>query len=550
MDLIRTKWLVSCLSLLSCAVASGEIAVHDDWVQAGRVTLEGDAWGARVDKGGDALVVSSRGQFMRVRPFAAGEAGAGELAACEVVSTDSAAEAEVRAVFAAGGNETAARFRFTSYGTLRVTPGAGMEGVYIECPMQVGVLPGRQLEDALYRPEEYPGLERLHVPSENWFLGLVRGNGAMVACAWPEGGQTVALLLEDEGSARLAKTIAIAMDGKDLYLELIAAPGIWHKEKLELASLEKDATLDWKRPFNATYKTQLLMRAESDARRTFHSRDGQGRQWRPEIGSFKMPLWFDGDRALMHLGKRIPPRGSAIIYPMDDGGSTLMGFLRRTPIAEMIAERNKERGLPEGPGHATNVGFNACWGTYLLRHTVYAFGVQEREKEFLSEHIGYLSDRVAMTQIRNATYTAFIDRMEDTLGVWLEAEKRPNARAYLERMAQHLDRVGEGHRQQMDMYGYNTPEAHVAHAGRNAARLKELFETPGPEAFPECYDLVDEFNRLSWGHSEDTGMRFSMLTRPWAQDAAAGCADNPEVLEYARAIRAGLRDALNGAAGW
>jgi len=70
------------------------------------------------------------------------------------------------------------------------------------------------------------------------------------------------------------------------------------------------------------------------------------------------------------------------------------------------------------------------------------------------------------------------------------------------------------------------------------------------EGDPECAQLVDEFNRMSWGHYESTGMRFCMLTRAWALDAALGCGGNAATVEYAEAIRAAIRDILRCAPGW
>ena len=94
------------------------------------------------------------------------------------------------------------------------------------------------------------------------------------------------------------------------------------------------------------------------------------------------------------------------------------------------------------------------------------------------------------------------------------------------------------------------PGPKMAHGDRNAERLKAIVSTPGTELALECQNLVHECNRLSWGHDEATGMRFSMSGRAWAQDAALACADAPGAVEYAQAIRAAIRDALNGAPLW
>jgi len=214
-------------------------------------------------------------------------------------------------------------------------------------------------------------------------------------------------------------------------------------------------------------------------------------------------------------------------------------------------QRNERAALPHGPRDAPNVGFVACGGTQLMRRTIFALGVQKREKEFLTEYADFLADYVAIVQKRHAAFFSFIDKTREKLNDWMENQRdNPEVRDYLEQMMEQADRTEEGLQRKMELFGDNTPQAHMAHADRAAERLKELLDTGGPEVFPECEELIDTFNRLAWGHAESAGMRFSMLAREWAQKAASACSDNPEALEYARTIRAAIRDALNGAPPW
>jgi len=347
------------------------------------------------------------------------------------------------------------------------------------------------------------------------------------------------------------EALKIVLDGKDLYLEVLAGPAIWHKEKLQLGYLERDVVIEWEKPFPATYKTQLLLKGETTTARTFVFRNRPNLQWRPEMGQCAWPVWFEGDRACLRLGKKIPPRGEAIIFPMADGDKSLSGFLRRTPLAGIISSRNERAELPQGPRNAPNVGFVACGGTGVMRNTIFALGLQKREKEFLTEYADFLADYATIVQTRHAGFFRSIDETRKKLVAWIEKqENNPEVHEYLDQMSAQADRVEEGLRRKMELYGANTPEAHIAHADRAADRLKELLDTGDPEVFPECEELIDTLNVLAWGHAETAGMRFSMLTREWAQKAALACADNPAACEYARDIRASIRDALNGAPPW
>jgi len=91
----------------------------------------------------------------------------------------------------------------------------------------------------------------------------------------------------------------------------LRAAGIWHKENLPPALLEKEVAIDWKRPFPAKWKTQL---SEAGVKTTFTFRASKGEIWRGVPGSYNYPVWFEEDRALFHLSKKVPPKGAAIIY--------------------------------------------------------------------------------------------------------------------------------------------------------------------------------------------------------------------------------------------
>jgi hypothetical protein len=541
------------LLVLICVpfIGHGEITVRDNWAAAGELSINGAAWSAVFRKDTPALTLTSDGQGVRIVPFTNTGSEPDEIVSYEVTGKDAPDQAEVRVMFSARGQHFESWFHFTGKGTVRITPGAAMAGLYVRSPIAVGILPGIRLEDVLYIPEKYPNLHEIHVPAENWFAGLLQGHDGIVVCAWPAGRQTVSLLPETKASNRVFGALKIALDGKEIFLEVLAGPGIWHNESLQAGYLEKTVEIDWKRPFPATYKTQIPLRAETTTPRTFLFQKKPNVQYRPEVGGCAWPVWFEGERPFLHLSKKIPPRGEAIMYPMENGEKTLMGFIHRTPVADIIVPQNERSALPHGPREAPNVGFVACGGTKVIRRTIFALGLQKREKEFLCEYADFLADYVAIVQKRNAAYFRFIDELRRQLDGWT---KDPNGasevRAYLGRMMDQADQTETGLRRKMEMYGENTPEQHIAHADRAAKRLRELLDTDDPEVYPECEELMDIFNRLAWAHAEVTGMRFSMLARQWAQQAAYGCVDVPGAVAYARAVRSAIRTALNGAPPW
>ncbi len=530
--------------LLLCAGA-----VHGQTSPGDPFELEGEGWKAVLTPGESFVNLESGGCEVRIHPLNAAGEQVGGLAAFQLTQTNP--ESTTLSIeFRAAEESWQASFRFEPMGTVCITPGEGAAGVRLAGAIDVGVLPGKRLEDVLYFPESHPDSDLLYLPNEGWFAGLLKGEGGILAAAWPEGSASVKLHLGGEGEERRIAAVDVSFEGKELYLELLTAPGIWHREQLQLEDLAKDVASEWKRPFPATYKTQLPLRAETQTPRTFTVAGSRHNKWMPEVGSFTWPVWFHDDRLHFYLSKRIPPKGAAVFFPMENGDKTIMGFLHRTPLAKAFEARSAGRGLPGTPKDAVNVGYNACAGTWLLRRTLYVKGVQNREREFLAEHTDYLVCYVARIQARNKAYEGFMDHIEDTLRGWREEQPAPEILGYLGLMEEQLSTLREGHERKMALFGGKTPEDHNTRADQNAARLKELLQTPGPELYAECFELVDQFNRMSWGHSEDTGMRFNMLAREWALAAATECASLPEALPYAVTVRNALRDVLNGALGY
>ncbi|HOZ50113.1 MAG TPA: hypothetical protein PLO37_26290 [Candidatus Hydrogenedentes bacterium] len=532
-------WAVVGLALLSTAASA--VTIHDAWARAGGVQVDGDGWDAAFARGASSVAFSKGDYVVGVAPLSRSGQTAGALESCQRRDDHS-----VCATFASEDGPVDLTFVFEDYGTVAVSTSSPDGGVAVACRAAIGIMPGYRLEDVLYAPAAFPDCAEVYVPVENWFAALLEGEGGMLACAWDGEGQGMVLDRADDAFSR----IRLALNGETLHFELLVAPGLWHLEPLALDYLEKDIAIDWQRPFPAVYRTQLPLHGESTTWRTFLFWDHAGEQWRPETGAHVYPAYFDGDRAHLCLSKRIPPKGDAVIYPYEDGAVTLLGFLYRTPVAERIVARGAGRPFAPGPRGAPNVGFNACWGTWLLRRTVYTYGLQASDTEFLREHGAFLTDYVAQIQQRNRGYFDDLAAMRTKLDSWLMDEQSGDVRAFLDAMVAHADDVEEGHRNKVRLYDEDSPEEHIAHANRNLARLEELLGIEGDEAWPEFQQLLDEFNRMAWGNNESTGMRFSMLMRAWAQDAAVGCADLPEAVDYARAIRADVRQALNSDSGW
>ncbi len=532
-----------CAALM--ATAGAQVSVEDAWTERGDVLVRGTVGQVAIRRGDAGVLFERDGQRAVIMPL---EFESPER--CEVTE-QSVGSAKVMVTFGGDGASTEMGLTFGNHGVLRIVPGSGMAGVRFRCPIDVGVLPGVRLEDVLYRAGDFPECDKVYVPTENWFAGLLAGYGGILVCAWTGGNRDLTFVASGEGDARLFGEAALGVEGSELYVGLLAADALWHREVLELGHLEKNVPLEWKPAVQATYRTQLPLRAETTTPRTFEIKRQPNVQFCPEVGACDWPMWMEDGQPILRLSKKIPPKGEAILYPFSDGPKSLMGFLERTPVGKTVQEKNKKAALPHGPRGAANVGFVACGGTAVMRHAIFAPGAQAREKAFLQEYADFLGDYVAIVQNRHRGFLDSVQSLQEELVQWqTDGAATPGTASYLDKMMETSEWVRESLQGKMELFGEDTPEDHIARADRYVVRLKELLETGSPEVYPECDAIIDRCNRLAWGHAERLGMRFSMLAREWARRAALACAESPEAMGYARDIRADILTALNAAPPW
>ncbi len=194
-------------------------------------------------------------------------------------------------------------------GIVELQTGGEGTGVRLVAPMEYGVVPAFIGDDLLISLSATPGSTAgvLHLPSEQAFVGLLKGGATTLQVSWPSAEQTVALRRAGAGTpADAVPALEIGTGTRSVFLALESAPGLWFRQPLTAKQLEQDVALEWRRPFPARWKTQLL---EEGVRTTFTFREAKGEIWRGVPGSYDYPAWFAGERAFLHPSKKVPPKG-------------------------------------------------------------------------------------------------------------------------------------------------------------------------------------------------------------------------------------------------
>jgi hypothetical protein len=528
---LLVRWVLA-LQLSSIAAAESDIDVTDSWASEGIIILEGDDWTAKFQKGPEGLSFVSGENRIAISPKMQNQGQPLELFSGQIRKTGEESSVALSTRFRSGRGKLEADFLFKSDGSLRIMPGTGLTNLAFSGDIGYGVLPGLYLEDVIFDPEDYDEQEVIRIPSESLFWTLLGKESGILVLAWEEGDQSVRMV-KNGGEF---SCFEFSPNGKAVYLKLLSAPGIWHKERSRLKYLEKDVELGWRRPFDAQWKTQLLV---NNVPTTWLFDRKSPRMWLPMLGFFRYPVWFDGPATMVHLSKKIPPKGDLFIYPLAKHSETPLDFVVRTPVGKIIEERGQRIHIDkEHSDLVPNVGYVHCWGTSIMQRTIYKYGLQAREKELLNEHIDYCVDYVNRIQRQSLGYYAFILEMKTQLAAWVkEVPEGSQTFIFLEQMQIEIAKVEEMYHSRVERGGRKTPEEHMAYAQNLGQHLKELIQDAGRESYPEAKFILDTFNALAAATDEDVPAGFGITIRRMFQKAGYACADTPEAVDYAEEIR-------------
>src|ERR1051326_8501604 len=151
-------------------------------------------------------------------------------------------EAVLEVTFSAkDAGDASAVFAFDRTQVLEIQPAKEMPGITVVSAMEYGVAPAFIGDDLIYAGSNSPSASMICVPAEHVLVGLVSGGNAALVMTWPNEKQPVRLKagIGPLGD-RLIESVDFDNSGQGIFLAPLIAPGIWHRENLTPAYLEKD----------------------------------------------------------------------------------------------------------------------------------------------------------------------------------------------------------------------------------------------------------------------------------------------------------------------
>jgi hypothetical protein len=438
-------------------------------------------------------------------------------------------------------------FSLGQTGIIGIKPAEDMRGVSIVSEIEYGVAPHFIGDDLVFSPQHDPAQNSLSIPCDNLLLGLLKGQEDVLVVTWPTGKQTLTLTENRDGQKQgLFESVDFEHNGKGLYLALISAPGIWHKEALQRTYLEKDIAINWQRPFPAKWKTQLL---EGRTKTTFVFKDTKQKIWRGAIGHYTHPVWFDGNTTMYRLSKKIPPKGESIVYFAERNRTPLSVS---SPVDIMRASLGRETcdTILDNPGRllrthhrrgAAGIRRACTCGCTAAIEAVFKDGDEVTRKAYVE---GAVDDMVY-----------FVRRHMERLDEYQTFAK--NTIALLERTGRSTDEL----KSYVDplilttrelQEEYNRARDHMrtlAYTDQLARQTKALTRSKKPGNLKLCLELGKQWRAMG-GAQDDVIAQSHRIVRTLFQEAGYGCVGNPQAVETAKEIMEMCKQCLRNPDGY
>ncbi len=433
-------------------------------------------------------------------------------------------------------------------GILELQPGDA-KGLTVGARLKYGIVPSFVGTDLVFTAESATAGRRsppkqCYIPSMNLIVGLVEGNDSMMVGVWPQGPQKASLRVSKEGSDEGFEGLSLQTAGRSFYLAFVEKPRLWHVEPLRPDYVEKDTAIGWKRPFEAKWIGRFFVASE-EMSYPFYFRYERMKLWGRFVrGWFYWPVWFDGEKTVIHFEKQFPPRGDLLIY-----------FLERHPrlpapgVLSPVEVMERALGKAEA---ARLLDFDGVEGRLLLEHgnAVCAMtngmqkwlndGEEARHKAEIERYCDDVADFIRMIRQRIEEFDAFAAQTKGFLQAQASADPAlADAAAGLEEI---LDEIQKTRKSDM-------PRESLEEVRRWTDQMKTLATGTGPGRNKK-YEPLGAKCRSVAGTQDDLARAVSILGIQLMEEAAKRGMDSPAHAGLAEQVIARTRQVLRKPTWW
>lgn len=423
--------------------------------------------------------------------------------------------------------------------TIEINTPDEMKGLRVVAPIEYAVVPGFVSDDLLFKANDE--VEAQYLPVENMLVALLKGETSELVMTWP-GKQEVKM---QSAEGRGGKAVEFGKSGT-VYLSTIHAKGVWHREILGAKYLEQDVKSQWQRPFPAHWQSELN---ESGVTTRFAFRDSKQEIWRGVPGNYEYPVWFDGDAAMFHFSKKVPPKGEAIIYFLEADGtplsvSTPVDYLTETlgrASAGAILDYEGRKLRTHHRRDATGVRRACTCGCTEAIQAVFEAGDETGQQEYIEGALGDMIFFIQEHLKRIDEYRQFADETAKLLKA--RAESSTDLKPFADAMQEIVGQIPSEYQAQLE----NIKDLkYAAELKKQTMELTHKKESGNLAAYME---LLKAWRGMG-GAQDYIVAQCHMITRNLFQEAGYQGSSQPQTVELAREIRQRCRAVLRNADGY
>ncbi len=412
--------------------------------------------------------------------------------------------------------------------------------VTVRSPLRYALVPSLVGTDLLYDPQTVPAGKPVYLPSLNMLVGLQPGGNGMLTAVWPAGRQLAQVHVSKESGGTF-DSFQLDTAGQPVFITFLDHPNIWNSESLREEYLEKDTPIAWQKPFDARWIGRFFI--DSDGYDfPFYFLAERHKLWGRYIrGWFYYPVWFDGQKTMVHFEKKFPPVGDLLIYYLD----TYDGSEQLSPVAVMQRSLGKDTAAQLLDFEGTEeqvllVHHNAvCAMTYKIE----SYFAQESEAPPWTEVRQYADDIATFIQLirdRVFQFDQFAAEMQDLL----QAEQKKQST-----LADALAPCEEILAEIRDIAANDLPDVPLEEVHKWTAAIEQLTPDAEKKSLAEVKALTQKCRSVA-GTQDDMARNLCVVTIRLMEEAARMGTASPDHVRVAEQIIARSRTVLRQPTWW
>jgi hypothetical protein len=269
--------------------------------------------------------------------------------------------------------------------------------------------------------------------------------------------------------------------------------------------------------------------------------------WRGVAGSYIYPVWFDGESTFFRLSKKVPPKGTALIYFLE-GQETPLSILTPVDVMKVTLGRSLCDSILDAPGrqlrthHRTNgsgVHRGCTCGFTEAIQAVFEAGQETAKKEYITSAVDDMIFFIQCHLNRIDEYKQFADEAIKLM----HARSTDATKAYLEPLEQLAQQIP----QECSLQQENMKS--LGHASELSRQTLALTGKKASSNLSEYMELLKAWRAMG-GAQDYVVARCHGVVRKLHQTAGYTCATQPETLPLAKEIRTLCRQCLRNPDGY